>query len=217
MRILGIDPGLGTTGYGIIEKNGDKLQVVTYGGIQKKSATDFTSNLLAIYQRIHEIINEFHPLECAVENIFYHQNKKTAIIMGHVRGVAMLAAAQNQLPVFEYTPKEVKLSIVGSGAASKPQVQAMVKNILAMATAPYPEDAADALAVAICHHHRTTLFGLSRGNSKKRKTIHNTLLEKLIKINKMIKFRDIVQVWSYIGEFKEGIIIYDRFSEGIVI
>ncbi len=181
MRILGIDPGLGTTGYGIIEKKGNELQVIAYGGIQKKSDADFTSNLLAIYQRIHHIINEFHPQECAVENIFYHQNKKTAIIMGHVRGVAMLAAAQNQLRVFEYTPKEVKLSIVGSGAASKPQVQAMVKNILRMETAPHPEDAADALAVAICHHHRAKLAGLTNGKRPGRKVLNKTLLKKIIK------------------------------------
>lgn len=181
MRILGIDPGLSTTGYGIIEKKGNELQVIAYGGIQKKSNTDFTSNLLAIYQRIHHIINEFHPQECAVENIFYHQNKKTAIIMGHVRGVAMLAAAQNQLRVFEYTPKEVKLSIMGSGAASKPQVQAMVKNILGMAVAPHPEDAADALAVAICHHHRANLAGLTGGKHSSRKGLNKTLLKKFIK------------------------------------
>ncbi len=154
MRILGIDPGLGTTGYGIIEKQGENLKYLTFGGISKSAKANFTQNLLAIYQKIHQIILEFEPDCCAVENIFYHQNKKTAIVMGHVRGVAMLAAAQSGIPIHEYSPREVKLSIVGLGAASKPQVQAMVKNILRMTEVPQPEDAADALAVAICHIHR---------------------------------------------------------------
>jgi crossover junction endodeoxyribonuclease RuvC len=101
--------------------------------------------------------------------------------MGHVRGVAMLAAAQNQLPVFEYSPKEVKLSIVGLGAASKPQVQAMVKNILHMSEVPRPEDAADALAVAICHYHRSKIFGLNRNSPAPIKSSTRKRLKKFIK------------------------------------
>lgn len=154
MRILGIDPGLGTTGYGIIDENEQVLDVVTFGGIDKSPKASFTENLLAIYQNINQIIMEYQPDGCAIENIFYHQNKKTAIIMGHVRGVAMVAAAERGLPVHEYSPKEVKLSIVGMGGASKLQVQAMVKTLLKMNEIPQPEDAADALAVAICHYHR---------------------------------------------------------------
>ncbi len=154
MRILGIDPGLGTTGYGIIDENDQVLDVVTFGGIDKSPKASFTENLLAIYQNINRIITEYQPDGCAIENIFYHQNKKTAIIMGHVRGVAMVAAAERGLPVHEYSPKEVKLSIVGMGGASKLQVQAMVKILLKMNEIPQPEDAADALAVAICHYHR---------------------------------------------------------------
>jgi crossover junction endodeoxyribonuclease RuvC len=151
---LGIDPGLGTTGYGIIDENDRVLDVVTYGGIEKSPQASFTENLFAIYRNINQIIMEYQPDGCAIENIFYHQNKKTAIIMGHVRGVAMVAAAEKGLPVYEYSPKEVKLSIVGLGGASKLQVQAMVKTILKMKETPQPEDAADALAVAICHYHR---------------------------------------------------------------
>jgi len=181
LRILGIDPGLGTTGYGIVEKKGNELQLITYGGISKSPSADFTTNLLAIYQKINQIVNEFQPQYCAVENIFYHQNKKTAIIMGHVRGVAMLAAAQNQLPVFEYSPREVKLSIVGLGAASKPQVQAMVKNILHMSEVPRPEDAADALAVAICHYHRSKIFSLSKNFPAPIKSSAKNRLKKFIK------------------------------------
>jgi crossover junction endodeoxyribonuclease RuvC len=168
LRILGIDPGLGTTGYGIIDQNDHALQVVTYGGIRKSPKFSFTENLLTIYQKINQIILEYHPDGCAIENIFYHQNKKTAIIMGHVRGVAMVAAGERGLPVYEYSPKEVKLSIVGFGGASKIQVQAMVKTILKMKEIPQPEDAADALAVAICHYHRLKLEQMSLSDKKGR-------------------------------------------------
>jgi crossover junction endodeoxyribonuclease RuvC len=162
LRILGIDPGLGITGYGIIEKAGDNLKVLSFGGIEKNKSLSFSENLLSIYQNIQKIVNEFKPDDCAIENIFYHQNKKTAIIMGHVRGVAMIAAASGNMPVYEYSPKEVKLSIVGHGGASKLQVQSMVKNILNMNMIPEPEDAADALAVAICHIHRMKFIQLTR-------------------------------------------------------
>lgn len=167
MRILGIDPGLGTTGYGIIDQTDKTLHVVTYGGIRKSPKASFTENLLKIYKKINQIIIEFQPDGCAIENIFYHQNKKTAIIMGHVRGVAMVAAAEQKLPVHEYSPKEVKLSIVGFGAASKLQIQAMVKTILHMDQVPQPEDAADALAVAICHYHRLKLERMTLSHKNK--------------------------------------------------
>ena len=167
MRILGIDPGLGTTGYGIIDQTDKTLHVVTYGGIKKSPKASFTENLLKIYNKINQIIIEFQPDGCAIENIFYHQNKKTAIIMGHVRGVAMVAAAEQKLPVHEYSPKEVKLSIVGFGAASKLQIQAMVKTILHMDQVPQPEDAADALAVAICHYHRFKLERMTLSQKNK--------------------------------------------------
>jgi len=164
LRILGIDPGLGITGYGIIEKLGDNLKVLTFGGIEKNKSLSFSENLLSINQNIRKIVVDYKPDGCAVENIFYHQNKKTAIIMGHVRGVAMVAAAGNDIPVYEYSPKEVKLSIVGHGGASKLQVQSMVKNILNMDIVPEPEDAADALAVAICHIHRMKFLQISKNS-----------------------------------------------------
>ncbi|GAB4376906.1 MAG: crossover junction endodeoxyribonuclease RuvC [Calditrichia bacterium] len=154
MRILGIDPGLSVTGYGIIEVRSNELRSLKYGGIRVQSKSDFSKKLFHIYNNLLEIIQKFEPDFCSIENIFYHQNKKTAIIMGHARGVAILAAAQHNLPVFEYSPREIKMSIVGVGAASKKQVQAMVKNILHLPEIPIPEDAADALAVALCHYHR---------------------------------------------------------------
>lgn len=163
MRILGIDPGLSVTGYGIVEINGGDLKCLTYGGIRTVSSDAFAEKLLIIYKKIDHVITEFQPDHCAVENIFYHQNKKTAIIMGHARAAAMLAAAQNSIPIYEFSPREVKMSIVGVGAASKIQVQAMVKNILKMREKPTPEDASDALAVALCQFNRLKFQQITQG------------------------------------------------------
>lgn len=154
MRVLGIDPGLSMTGYGVVEEQDNSLHHIVYGGIRKAARVSFSESLLSIYEKISEIVTVYTPDACAIEDIFYHLNKKTAIIMGHVRGVAIVAAAAQKIPVFEYSPREIKLSTVGMGAASKPQVQSMVRNILGMDEIPHPEDAADALAVAICHFHR---------------------------------------------------------------
>ncbi len=163
MRILGIDPGLSITGYGIIEITDQGLVCLGYGGIKAPSASVFAEKLLAIHQRLKDVIEEYQPDFCAVEDIFYHRNKKTAIVMGHARAVAILAAAQQDIPVSEYSPREVKMAIVGYGAASKTQVQAMVKNILKMPEIASPADAADALAVALCHYHRIKFKQLTDG------------------------------------------------------
>lgn len=162
MRILGIDPGISTTGYGIIEVSGKNLKCLAYGGIHAPAKAAFTQKLNSIYQKISEVIQQFQPDFCAVEDIFYHRNKKTAIVMGHARAVAMLAATRQNIPVFEYSPREVKMSIVGYGAASKTQVQAMVKNILKMEELAQPTDASDALAVSLCHFHRMKFNQLTK-------------------------------------------------------
>jgi len=162
LRILGIDPGLSITGYGIIEITDQGLVCLSYGGIKTPSASVFAEKLMTIHQHLKEVIEKYQPDYCAVENIFYHRNKKTAIVMGHARAVAILAAAQQHIPVSEYSPREVKMSIVGYGAASKTQVQAMVKNILKMPEIANPPDAADALAVALCHYHRLKFQQLTR-------------------------------------------------------
>ncbi|MFZ0391291.1 MAG: crossover junction endodeoxyribonuclease RuvC [Calditrichia bacterium] len=154
MRILGIDPGISITGYGIIEVQGRELRCLHHGGIRNNGSAAFSEKLLTIHENLIEIAREYQPGLCAVENIFYHQNKKTAIVMGHARAAAMLAAARINIPVFEYSPREVKMSIVGNGNASKTQVQAMVANLLKLGSRPTPADAADALAVAMCHYHR---------------------------------------------------------------
>jgi crossover junction endodeoxyribonuclease RuvC len=155
MIILGIDPGLRVTGYGVIEIVNHKAYCRDYGGIyNREKSKPIAEKLLKIYNEICDVVNTFKPQHCAIEDVFYHENVNTAIVMGHARGVAMLAAQQAGVPVFEYAAREIKMSTVGSGAASKQQVQAMIKNLLSIPDPPRPQDAADALAVALCHYHR---------------------------------------------------------------
>lgn len=157
------------TGYGIVQTSEKQVENVTFGGIHARRGASFAEKLLAIHQGIHQVIQEFQPDFCAVEEVFYHQNQKTAIVMAHARAAAMLAAARNGIPVAEYSPREVKMSIVGNGNASKVQIQAMVKNILHLPEVPQPEDAADALAVALCHFHRLRFQNLTRQKNSNRK------------------------------------------------
>jgi crossover junction endodeoxyribonuclease RuvC len=155
MTILGIDPGLSVTGYGVIEIVNNKPYCRDYGGIyNREKSKPIAEKLLKIYNGIRDVVNEFKPQHCAIEDVFYHENVNTAIVMGHARGVAMLAAQQAGISVFEYAAREIKMSTVGSGAASKQQVQAMIKNLLGISELPRPQDASDALAVALCHYHR---------------------------------------------------------------
>lgn len=143
------------TGYGVIEIANHKAYCRDYGGIyNREKSKPIAEKLLKIYNEICSVVDAFKPQHCAIENVFYHENVNTAIVMGHARGVAMLAAQQAGVPVFEYAAREIKMSTVGSGAASKQQVQAMIKNLLGIPDLPRPQDAADALAVALCHYHR---------------------------------------------------------------
>lgn len=143
------------TGYGVIEIVNHKPYCRDYGGIyNREKSKPIAEKLLKIYNEICSVVDTFKPQQCAIENVFYHENVNTAIVMGHARGVAMLAAQQAGVPVFEYAAREIKMSTVGSGAASKQQVQAMIKNLLGIPDPPRPQDAADALAVALCHYHR---------------------------------------------------------------
>lgn len=157
LKILGIDPGLNITGYGIVKiAEGQIPQLFTYGHIRTNSKKALSERLHEIYSSLAEILNNEQPAVVAIENIFYAENVKTAIIMGHARGTAMVAATNKGLPVFEYTPREIKQSIVGNGAASKTQVKFMVRSILKTTVNIEPDDASDALAVALCHWHRTS-------------------------------------------------------------
>jgi len=153
MRILGIDPGSESTGYGIIESDGSEHHSVAYGAVSTDPIRPFHQRLLEIYRELSAILQEHQVDAVAVEEVFYAANVQSALKLGHARGVALLAAAGKDLPVFEYSPLEIKNSIVGYGRAEKGQVQAMVRFLLKLPEIPSPDDAADALAVAICHAH----------------------------------------------------------------
>ncbi len=151
IKILGIDPGTAITGYGVIDYNGRNLQVYDYGTIRTDSKLELPQRLSIIYRSVKEIIQEQRPDHVAIEELFFNKNAKTALAVGHARGVSMLAAVESGLPVFEYTPLQVKLSVVGQGRAVKEQVQYMIKALLCLKEIPKPDDVADALAVGICH------------------------------------------------------------------
>ena len=151
MKIFGIDPGSERTGYGCVETDGSRHRMITSGAIRTPATASFPEKLLTIHVRLAALIGECQPDCCAIENIFYASNARSALKLGHARGVAMLAAIEAGLPVFEYTPAEVKRAVVGYGRAEKHQVQQMVKLILGLAALPTPHDASDALAIAICH------------------------------------------------------------------
>ncbi len=157
MRILGIDCGSERTGYGVIDTDGDLHAVVAFGAVQSSPKQTFPQRLHKIYSDLSALIQKFHPDEVAVEEVFYATNAKSALKLGHVRGVALLAATAAGVPITEYSALEVKSSVVGYGRAEKTQVQEMVKVLLHLSEIPQPDDAADALALTICHaHHRTT-------------------------------------------------------------
>ena len=150
MRILGIDPGSHVTGYGIIEKKGNYLRHVIHGEIKSKKDSLLSAMLISIYQQLSAVIEQNAPQVIALENIFYGKNVRSLIKQAQVRGVVIFAGADKGMPVFEYSPLEVKKAVVGYGRAEKRQVQIMVKAILKLPALP-PADAADALATAICH------------------------------------------------------------------
>jgi len=152
LRTLGIDPGSRVTGYGIVEQAGGRIVRVDHGEIRIRNGEPFTRCLSRIYDELTAVIDRTKPDAVAIEDIFYGKNVKSLIKQGHVRGVALLAASRNGLPVHEYTPLEVKKAVVGYGRAEKHQVQVMVQAILQLGEI-LPEDASDALAVAICHTH----------------------------------------------------------------
>lgn len=151
MIILGIDPGLATVGYGLIECIGNKSDILDYGTIQTTPVTDFPERLQIIYKQMIEIIKFYNPADLAIEELFFNKNVKTALMVGHARGVEVLAAQMMGLESYEYTPLQIKQAVVGYGRAEKHQVQEMVKLLLNLKEIPKPDDAADALAVAICH------------------------------------------------------------------
>lgn len=153
MRILGIDPGSETTGWGVIEGDGRRYSLVECGAIRATAGQKFPSRLLKIANALDDIIQRLQPEACAIEDGFLATNVKVTLKLGQVRGVAMLVAERAALDIHEYSPRLVKQTVVGHGNAEKFQVQQMVKTLLSLTKVPEPHDAADALAVAICHFH----------------------------------------------------------------
>lgn len=151
--ILGIDPGTATTGYGVVADAEGVLSLVAAGAILTTPAQAMPVRLRSIYRQLSSIINQFHPEAVAVEELFFSRNVTTAIAVGQARGVVLLAAAEAEIPVFEYKPQMVKQAIAGYGGAGKAQVQQMVRLLLNLQEIPQPDDAADAIAIAVCHHH----------------------------------------------------------------
>jgi crossover junction endodeoxyribonuclease RuvC len=151
--IFGIDPGSDRTGYGCVDTDGSRHRLVTCGAIATKASATFPEKLLVIHSRLTTLLSECRPDAVAIESIFHSVNARSALKLGHARGVAMLAAVEAGVEIVEYSPAEVKRAVVGYGRAEKPQVQQMIKLILGLGEVPSPHDAADALAVAVCHIH----------------------------------------------------------------
>ncbi len=153
MTVLGIDPGIATVGFGLVRSEGGKPVHIRHGVIRTPAGQPLYERLGTIYEDLHELMRLFSPEALAVEELFFGNNVTTGINVAHGRGVVLLAAAQHGLAVAEYKPSQVKMAVVGYGKADKLQVMEMTKSLLGLKAAPRPDDAADALAVAICHVH----------------------------------------------------------------
>ncbi len=153
MIILGIDPGIAIVGWGVVEYGMSRFRTIAYGSIQTKSTESTEERLEDVFLSLSSLIEKYHPDAMSVEELFWNTNQKTGIIVAEARGVILLAAKTKNVPIFEYTPLQVKQSVVGYGRAEKSQVITMVTTLLGLAKAPKPDDTADALALAICHAH----------------------------------------------------------------
>ncbi|MDE2179910.1 MAG: crossover junction endodeoxyribonuclease RuvC [candidate division NC10 bacterium] len=166
MLVLGVDPGASATGYGMVARSDGVLRAVEYGSIITTPRDPFPSRLQQIFSRLAELIRCYQPECAAIESLIFAKNAQSAFKLGQARGVAILAAAQSGLAIAEYTPLQVKSAVTGYGAADKRQVQQMVESLLGLEEPVLSTDAADALAVAICHHHSAKLLHLSRGRGR---------------------------------------------------
>lgn len=153
MRIIGIDPGYAIIGFGVVDHDKSKFSPVGFGAITTKSHTDFDERLKIIYDDICSVLDTYKPEQMAIEKLFFNTNQKTAIDVAQARGIIVLAAAQRGIPITEYTPLQVKNSVVGYGRAEKKQVMEMTRQILKLKEVPKPDDTADALALAVTHGH----------------------------------------------------------------
>jgi len=149
--ILGIDPGLANTGWGVIERSGGRFRCLAYGCITTRAHEQTAQRLATIHDGVRDVIIRYRPAECGVESVYFGSNAKSAFATGQARGVALLATADSALPLGEYSPVQIKSAVVGSGTADKQQIQYMVRVLLGLDHEPSPDHSADALAVAICH------------------------------------------------------------------
>lgn len=163
MRILGIDPGFAIVGFGVLDYESNKFTPIDYGVITTDANTPFPVRLKILYDNILKIIEKYKPDYIAVEELFFNTNVKTAIAVGHARGVIILAAQNANIKTYEYTPLQIKQALTGYGRADKLQIQNMVKTFLGLNAIPKPDDAADALAVAVCHAHSSKMTNLIGG------------------------------------------------------
>ena len=158
MVILGIDPGLRSIGYGLINSDNNSIEIISSGNFNINPKLSFPERLKKIYEYIQDLLDEYNPDVMAIENVFVNKNAKVSLKLGHARGVIILAVVKRGIPITEYSPREIKQSIVGVGKASKTQIQAMVLQILRINNKKLQEDEADGLAVAICHEFRKNKF-----------------------------------------------------------
>lgn len=164
MRILGIDPGYAIVGFGALEYKKNTFTTLQYGAITTQAHTPFADRLLELYTDLTQLLATVQPDAMAIETLFFQSNQKTVIAVAEARGVILLAARQAEVPIFEYTPLQVKQSVSGYGKAAKKQVQEMTRRLLALENVPKPDDTADALAMAICHaySYRSKQYGLAQ-------------------------------------------------------
>ena len=161
MKVFGIDPGSARTGYGCVQSDGSRHRMIACGAITIPADHSFPEKLKVIHVELGALIARHRPDVVVIENLFHAINARSALKLGHARGVAMLAAVEAGVPICEYTPAEVKQSVVGYGRAEKGQVQSMVQLLLGLSDPPTPFDASDALAIAVCHLHRMNLRGVA--------------------------------------------------------
>ncbi len=153
MRIIGIDPGIAIVGFGIIEINNRKMNAISYGAITTPAHTPIGERLVTIKENLATLLTTYEPTVCGIEELYFSKNVKTAMQVSHARGVILCALEEKKIPAFHYSPTAIKSAIIGHGGADKKQVQFMTKELLNLKKQPKPDDVADALAIAICHHH----------------------------------------------------------------
>ncbi len=170
MRILGIDPGIAIVGFGLIESGGTDAQMLRYGAITTEAGLPLATRLFQIQRDLEELIETFHPDAIAVEELFFNNNITTGIAVAHGRGIILYTAEKCGVPLYEYSPSQVKQAVVGYGKAEKTQVMDMTRRLLRLKSVPRPDDAADALAIALCHARSATSL-LARGNAAVKQTI----------------------------------------------